>query len=80
MKYEDIASLSDKELVKRRKELRSEIFEASMKNSLGQLANPMTIRFMRRDIARLETALSAKASKAAPSVAKATKKTGAKGL
>ena len=67
MKYEDIASLAEKELMKRRKDLRAQIFEASLKNALGQLANPMTIREMRRDVARLETALTAKAGKAAPS-------------
>lgn len=60
MKYADIAGLAEKELVKRIKELRKEVFEARMKNALGQLANPMTIRWARRDIARLQTALSAK--------------------
>lgn len=60
MKYADIAGLAENELVKRIKELRKELFEARMKNALGQLANPMTIRHVRRDIARLKTALSAK--------------------
>lgn len=62
MKYADIASLTEKELMKRSKDLQGQIFEARMKNSLGQLANPMTIREMRRDIARLHTALSAKSA------------------
>ena len=61
MKYADIAGLSVKELVKKMKEVRKQVFEASMKNALGQLANPMTIRGMRRDIARMQTALTAQA-------------------
>jgi len=60
MKYADIAGLSEKDLNKKSKELRSTMFESRMKNALGQLANPMTIREMRRDVARLKTALTAK--------------------
>lgn len=60
MKYADISGLSQSELVNKTKELRQEMFEARMKNALGQLANPMVIRSTRRDIARLQTALRAK--------------------
>ena len=60
MKYADIVGLSDKELNKKAKELREQLFEARMKNALGQLTNPMTIREARRDIARLQTALRVK--------------------
>jgi len=59
MKYADIAGHSVKELVKKTNELRKQVFEANMKNALGQLTNPMTIREMRRNIARLQTALTA---------------------
>lgn len=59
MKYADVAGLSEKELLKKTNELRERVFEARMKNSLGQLANPMSIREMRRDLARLQTALTA---------------------
>ncbi len=77
MKYADIAGLAEQELVKRIKELRKQLFDARMKNALGQLANPMTIRFARRDIARLQTALSAKklAAKSEANSAKRTVKT-----
>jgi large subunit ribosomal protein L29 len=61
MKYADIAGLSVKELVKKTKELRRQVFEANMKNALGQLTNPMTIREMRRNVARMQTALTARA-------------------
>lgn len=64
MQYADISGLSEKELTKKTTELRTQMFEARMKNSLGQLANPMTIREARRDIARLKTAASAKSGKA----------------
>ena len=72
MKYADISGLTEKELAKRAKDLRAEMFEANMKNALGQLANPMTIREMRRDIARLQTALHAQSKGEKP--AKAVKK------
>lgn len=73
MKYADVSGLSDKDLVKKAKELRTQMFEARMKNALGQLANPMSIREMRRDVARVKTALAAK-GKEAPA-----KKTASKG-
>ncbi len=40
--------------------LSKELFEARMKNSLGQLANPLVIRHTRREIARLKTLLNRK--------------------
>lgn len=69
MKYADIAGLSHKELVKKAKDLRGQMFEARMKNALGQLANPMVIRQMRRDVARLNTALAGKNEGAAKTAA-----------
>ena len=74
MKYADVSGLSDKDLMKKSKELRTQMFEARMKNALGQLANPMTIRELRRDVARLKTAASAKAVAAAPAKAAAAPK------
>lgn len=64
MKYADISGLSEKELTKKATQLKGEVFEAKMKNALGQLANPMEIRNSRRDIARLKTAMAAKSAKA----------------
>ena len=65
MKYEEIAGLSAAELNRKTKELRQQLFTARMKNALGQMTNPMEIRDLRRDIARLKTAATAKASKKA---------------
>ena len=64
MKYADISGLSVKDMNKKTLEARTTMFEARMKNSLGQLTNPMTIREARRDIARLKTAATAKSGKA----------------
>jgi large subunit ribosomal protein L29 len=59
MKYAEISSLSEGELRKQTKEIRAKMFEARMKNALGQLANQMEIRTARRDAARLQTAMTA---------------------
>ncbi|MEK7358615.1 MAG: 50S ribosomal protein L29, partial [Bdellovibrionota bacterium] len=84
MNYADVKGLSDKDLLKKSKELRTEMFQARMKNALGQLANPMTIRNLRRDVARLKTAATAKvnaasAKAAAPKAKPAAKKAGSNG-
>ncbi|MDX9730379.1 MAG: 50S ribosomal protein L29 [Bdellovibrionales bacterium] len=87
MLFSEITGLSAKELVKRKRELQAELFEARMKNSLGQLANQMTIRAARKDIARLNTALTllvskgstaGTASKSAAGAKKTVKKSSAK--
>ena len=42
--------------------LTKELFEARMKNSLGQLSNPLVIRYTRKEVARLKTFLNRKES------------------
>ncbi len=39
-------------------ELKQEVFNLRFRNTMRQLDNPLQIRFLRRDIARLNTALS----------------------
>jgi large subunit ribosomal protein L29 len=39
-------------------ELKNELFNLRFRNTMRQLDDPLKIRFMRRDIARLSTALS----------------------
>lgn len=63
MKYADIKELSRPELTKKFEGLKQEMFQARMKNSLGQLANPLQIRYMRRDLARFKTALAGQKAK-----------------
>lgn len=60
MKYSEMQSLSIVDLAKKKKELASEMFNLKMKNSIGQASNPLMIRTLRRDIARINTAISAK--------------------
>ncbi len=60
MKFKEIKSLSIKELEKKIKEQNKDVFEMKMKNSLGQLNNPLQIRYARKDVARLLTALNSK--------------------
>ncbi len=60
MKFADVKDLSQNDLNKRIRETKEKMFDAKMKNSMGQMTNPVSIRGMRRDIARLKTALTGK--------------------
>ncbi len=57
MKFTEIKDMSLPELRKKRAVLSEQLFEARMKNSIGQLSNPLHIRQLRRDIARINTAI-----------------------
>ena len=80
MKYSEVTALSAAELRNKTKEAQAELFEARMKHSLGQLANPMALRQLRKDVARMKMAAAASngtkdaASKAAAPKAKAKAK------
>lgn len=60
MKYSDIKDLGSVEINKKIRETKESIFDAQMKNAMGQLSNPVSLRWMRRDIAKLKTALTTK--------------------
>lgn len=60
MKYQEIKDLNTSELKKKITSLKQDMFDAKMKNTIGQLANPLEIRSMRRDLARLKTVLTQK--------------------
>lgn len=60
MKFKQIKDLTVNELNKKLRELREESFGLKMKNSLGQVNNPLEIRAKRREIARVMTAISQK--------------------
>jgi large subunit ribosomal protein L29 len=62
MKYSEMQSLSIVDLAKKKKELAGEMFNLRMKNSIGQAGNPLMIRTLRRDIARINTVISTKKS------------------
>lgn len=57
MKFVDIENKSLKDLIKQKQDLTAQLFEMKMKNSLGQLSNPVQIRFVRKDIAKINTAI-----------------------
>ena len=59
MKYSEISNLQVQELRKRLAQSRQALFDAKMKHKMQRLSNMMELRNVRRDIARLETALSA---------------------
>ena len=77
MKFSEVQELTSMELRKRVIQLREGLFESRMKQTLGQLGNPLEIRHKRKDLARLMTALQMKlgsSPKKAPTGAKANKK------
>lgn len=57
MKFTEIKDLSVAELKKKRAGLSEELFQARIKNTIGQLSNPIEIRNLRRDIAKINTAI-----------------------
>lgn len=57
MKYTEVKDLSVTELKKKRTALSEELFQARIKNSIGQLSNPLVIRDLRRNIAKINTAI-----------------------
>lgn len=63
MKFADIENKSVTELIKQKNELSAKLFELKMKNSLGQLASPHQVRTVRKDIARINTAIVRKAAR-----------------
>ena len=57
MKYSEIANLDVKELRTKAHQLRKELFESRIKLKMQRLSDSLTIRRLRRDIARLQTAV-----------------------
>jgi len=57
MKTSDIKALSVKELNAKLKELTSELFNLRFSNASRNLANPVSIRNVKRDIARVKTVI-----------------------
>ena len=60
MTLDEIRELTPTELSSRKKELRQEIFHLRLQQQAGQLEKPHLLTTMRREIARLETVLTAK--------------------
>ena len=58
MKIKEARDLSPDELVARKSELRKEAFQLCLQQGSGQLENPSQLTKIRKDVARIETALS----------------------
>jgi large subunit ribosomal protein L29 len=74
MEYKELKSMSLEQLNKKAQEVRKSLFELRMKNTVGQLNNPIEIRDTRKTVAKIMTAITALKT-AAPVVAKAPKAT-----
>ncbi|WP_456434238.1 50S ribosomal protein L29 [Thermosulfuriphilus sp.] len=57
MKPEDLRGMSEEELRDKERELREELFNLRFQKATHQLENPMRIREIKKDIARIKTIL-----------------------
>ena len=64
MKANEFHSLSDAELSKKLKDLKSELFNLRFRHASNQLENPLSIRTCKRDNARVHTEIRARQNKA----------------
>lgn len=64
MKTNEFHNMTDVELDKKLKDLKSELFNLRFRHASGQLENPVSIRVCKRDIARVNTEIRARANKA----------------
>jgi large subunit ribosomal protein L29 len=55
MRAKEIRDLTSEEIRQKEHELAEELFRLRLRKSTGQLDNPMRLRHLRRDIARLKT-------------------------
>jgi len=60
MKAKDFKELTKEELMKKRKDLKEELFNLRFQHSTGQLENKARMNTIKKDVARIETVLSAK--------------------
>ena len=58
MRIETYRDLTQDELLQKREEIRREIFNLRLKRGVRELENPLKLRMLRRDIAKIETILS----------------------
>lgn len=55
MRTKEIRDLTHEEMQQKERELAEELFRLKLRKSTGQLDNPMRLRSLRRDLARLKT-------------------------
>jgi large subunit ribosomal protein L29 len=64
MKMKEIIELSTDELLTKRRDFRQESLHLRLQQQSGQLEQPSRLRLLRRDVARIETVLSKRATEA----------------
>jgi large subunit ribosomal protein L29 len=64
-KAADLREKSDNDLHNREKDLREQLFKLRFQSSMGSSENPLKIRQVRREIARIQTLLNEKKQAAA---------------
>ena len=57
MKAKELRELTRDELVQKESDLQAELFNLRFRLATGQLDNPMTIKAVRKDLARVKTVL-----------------------
>ncbi|HAW60237.1 MAG TPA: 50S ribosomal protein L29 [Actinobacteria bacterium] len=65
MKGEEIREFSDEELRQKLNEVKTELFNLRFQLATGQLDNPLKIKEVRKDIARIKTVIRERELKAA---------------
>ncbi|HHD11377.1 MAG TPA: 50S ribosomal protein L29 [Deltaproteobacteria bacterium] len=55
MKPEELRAMDINELKKKEQELKKELFNMRIQHSMGQLENPVRMRLVKKDIARVKT-------------------------
>ncbi|HOJ43054.1 MAG TPA: 50S ribosomal protein L29 [Syntrophorhabdaceae bacterium] len=63
MKAKELKELTKEELLKKKMDIKEELFNLRFQHSTGQLENTARMRLLKRDIARIETVLREKESK-----------------
>ena len=58
MRIETLRDLTKDELLQKRDELKQELFNLKLRRGLSQIDNPLKLRTIRRDIAKVETVMS----------------------
>ena len=62
MKAKEFRELTEVELQEKLKNLKEELFHLRFQNAVNQLENPMRIKAVKKDIARIQTVIKARES------------------
>ena len=63
MKYTEIKELTEEELVKQLQESRQELLNLRIQQANGSIENPARVKQVRRDVARINTEITARKTK-----------------